>query len=334
MAQQQEQVDVAPKQEGSRWRFTRPSSEEVATWFTSVPLDDDMNHSDFVSGVVLIPATETVKYQTRTGTAERKEMTFTPYMRVDTRIAYFHKLAEAKKLIPVIEPVAVPQVTSGAGKNDHMPEGYWWHVIGTETQNTKFLCCTMRVALYREEDYFSLDRPEEVKGSSRPLRPVRFGVSTKQIKGLADDNMLAKAETGAIGRALGVAGILVVGTGIATAEDMAEMGSSPLVGAPTLPEIEEAESDEQLNERLLALQTKMQQDVPEKWSEFSAWWTERKGAEGWSTLYDAPYEARRGMATRMEGMIETGIENRKNTVAEPAQDDSPEQEPKGDTAAT
>lgn len=36
-----------------------------------------------------------------------------------------------------------------------------------------------------------------------------------------------KAETGAIGRALGVAGILVVGTGIATAEDMQEALSAP-----------------------------------------------------------------------------------------------------------
>lgn len=299
----QQQQEVPAVREGSRWRFGRPTGDEVAAWFrTSVPLDEGMKHEDFVSGVVLIPAAEKVKKQkpNRQGTEEVYELTHTPYVRIDTRVAYFHKLADALKLIVVIEAVQVPRVGEGAYKNDNMPDGFWWHiVVNGEGQHIRYLCCTQRVALYKPEHYF-ID-------TDTPLaRPVRAGVSTKQVLGGADINGLAKAETGAIGRALGVAGILVVGTGIATAEDMQDERDTPQALADAaLPVDEPLESSEAVNERILALQEEMKSDAPEAWSEFSAWWTDRSQAEGWPRLNAAPIEVRRGMVTRMAEMLHT-----------------------------
>lgn len=299
----QQQQEVPAIREGSRWRFGKPTSDEVASWFkTSVPLDEGMKHEDFVSGVVLIPAAEKVKKQKRdrTGTVEVFELTHTPYVRIDTRVAYFHKLAAALKLIAVIEAVHVPLVSEGAYKNDNMPDGFWWHIIvNGEGQHIRYLCCTQRVALYKPEHYF-ID-------TDTPLaRPVRSGVSTKQVLGGADINGLAKAETGAIGRALGVAGILVVGTGIATAEDMQDERETPqALAQAALPVDEPPETPEAVNERILALQEQMKAEAPEAWTEFSAWWKDRSQAEGWSTLNSAPIEVRRGMVTRMSEMLHT-----------------------------
>lgn len=300
--------EVQPVQEGSRWRYAKPSSEEVGAWFGTVPIDEGLDHKEFVSGVVVIPAAEKVKTPKADGrgTEEKSEATFTPYMRVDTRVAYFHKLAAARDLIAVIEPVEVPRIQSGDLMNVHMPPGYWWHIVMGESRPLKYLCCTMRVALYREADYFDdlvVERASGLK-SHRELKPVRFGVSTKQVHGGADLNGLAKAETGAIGRALGVAGILVVGTGIATAEDMAELGDRTQAAAE-LPASVEPETSEALNERLIGLQSTLR-PYAEQWSAFSAWWQERAREAGWRNLSDAPLEVRRGMVTRMQEAIAEG----------------------------
>lgn len=308
MADAAEQAPDAVR-EGSRWRFARPSGEEVAEWFKTQPLDAELAHEDFIAGVVLIPATEKVKRQVRArngawGTTDSYELTYTPYVRVDTRVRYFHALAQALDLIAVIEPVPVPQVGGGPLANVHMPEGYWWYVTGGGNDASRYLCCTMRAALYKPEDYFEAAEATNA-GSAKKLQPVRFGVSTKQVKPV-DDNALAKAETGAIGRALGVAGILVIGTGIATAEDMAEAtGQEGIAAVPALPEAstEAPESEEALNARCLALQATLQADNPEGWAKFAAWWQERRTREGWGTLTDAPVEVRRGVATRMEELL-------------------------------
>lgn len=296
---------IVPVREGSRWRYARPTSDEVGAWFADVPLDDGMDPSKYVSGVVLIPALEKVKRQVpgRTegtlGTVDVYELTHTPYVRVDTRIAYFRALAAKLELIAVIEAVPVPRITSGPLANEHMPNGYWWYSIG----NKPYLCCTMLTALYRPDDYFG-ESEETNGGRPRKIKPVRFGISTKQVNP-SDENALAKAETGATGRALGVAGILVVGTGIATAEDMQERGPQPIEGgAVELPEAGAApESDEALNERCLALQTRLQRERPEAWAQFAAWWQERRTAEHWGTLSDAPAEVRRGVAERLNGLL-------------------------------
>ncbi len=287
--------------EGSRWRHARPSAEEVAEWFKSVRLDDGMDHADYVSGVVLIPTNEKVKKQTDAGMEEVWEMTWTPYVRVDTRIAYFRRLAELRGLIAVIGPVQVPRSDKPAFENLHMPDGFWFCVMGSGVAAQRFLCCTMRVALYDKRDYLGGD-----------ALPLRLGEATKAVSGSPVDswgkpelNGLAKAETSAVGRALGMAGILVVGTGVASADDMAELGQ-PQPAGPTLPE-PEGETSEQLNEKLLSLQAELKPHE-EQWRSFAAWWQERQTAAGWKSLNDAPLEVRRGMATKMEGLIQEALE--------------------------
>lgn len=319
--QPQQAIPDKPQQEGSRWRYHRPTSDEVAAWFKTVPLDEGMEHTDFIAGVVLIPASEKVKHVTDRGTSEVWEQTYTPYVRVDTRVTYFRKLAEKLGLIAVVEPVQVPRSEQAAFDNRHMPDGFWWHVAGAKEQAQRFLCCTMRVALYEKEAWLAsapktLVRDGSTTTTSAPVVPLREGVGTKQVTGTPDINGLAKAETGAIGRALGVAGILIVGTGIATAEDMTDLRDQPQQGQATLPEAVPEETAEQLNERLVALDARLR-DHPEQRASFLAWWKERSEANGWTQLDDAPVEVRRGMATKMQVLLDEA----------PPQDSSPAEEP-------
>jgi hypothetical protein len=274
-----------------------------------------MQHEDFVNGVTIIPASEKVKKQVerngRIGTEDVYEMTYTPYVRVDTRIVYFRKLAALTDKVAVIEPVSVPQIDDKDSPfyNANMPAGFFWHVVRGEGQNfVRFLCCTMRVALYETEAWHSstgheVQLPDGKKDwtEERP-RPSREGVATKQVLATTSDvNALAKAETGAIGRALGMAGILIVGTGVATFEDMAELRGTAEEAPIELPEAAQGqETAEQVRERLPMLAGELQARDPEAWSKFSAWWTERSKEGGWSKPDDAPLEVRRGMIRRLE----------------------------------
>lgn len=321
-------VPTEPVQEGSRWRYKKPSGEEVGAWFATQPLDEGMSHADFVSGVVIIPASEKVKVQVernnRAATEDAYEMTYTPYVRVDTRISYFRKLAAQRSQIAVIEPVTVPRMDRGEAYNLNLPEGFWWHIVKTgeaASAFVRYLCCTMRVALYREEDYFADPTVAHSSGlkSHREIKPLREGRATKQVVAKGDDmNALAKAETGAVGRSLGMAGILVIGTGLATAEDMAELRGGTEAAAPVLPEAAQggAETPEEVNARLIELQGEMTSQAPDKWAEFSAWWTERQQQEGWRTLNDAPLEVRRGMVRRMEVLLAEGRQADSSPAAE------------------
>lgn len=323
------QIPDGPVREGSRWRHHKPTADEVAAWFKAQPIDEGMEHEDYVGGVVIIPASEKVKAARADGrgTEERYEQTFTPYVRVDTRVTYFRNLAELRGYIAVIEPVAVPRIEEGQHANKHMPDGFWWHVVATDQAQVRYLCCTMRVALYDKEAWTSgaefVSKAEQQTHSTELNlpRPLREGVATKQVAGGTDMNGLAKAETGAIGRALGVAGILVVGSGIATAEDMAELRDAPEATGAALPEAgAPEETSEALNARLLGLQERLK-TFPEAWTGFCAWWKERSQEGGWSSLNDAPIEVRRGMAGRMEQLIGIGIEEATRRSL-PAQDSS------------
>ena len=301
-----------PVQEGARWRWHRPSSEAVAAWFASQPLDEGMDHEHYVGGVVLIPQNEKVRY-TRPdgGLVERYEQVFTPYVQIGTRVAYARRLAEHRGLIYVSEPVSVPRSANPASDyfNGNMEEGLWWHVVaGGDGQRRRYLCGTWSVALYEPTSYAAKVRGE------KPL-PIISGRGTKQVDGGFDVNGIAKAQTGAIGRALGVAGILTVGTGIATAEDMQEFSGPPAQASPAgaqLPaptEIAEGpppepldpvEALDALRSRALALQAQMQERSGEEWREFVAWWQERSKEGGWKELSDVPYEALKGIVARME----------------------------------
>lgn len=299
-----------PVQEGARWRYHRPTSAAVAEWFATQPLDEGMEHQHYVGGVVLIPANEKVRYTRPDGSQlERYEQTFTPYVQIGTRVGYFRRLAEHRELIPVIEPAPVPRSTNPQSPyfNGNMEEGLWWHLVaGADGKAIRYLCATAQVGLYDKQSYAARLRRE-------PVMPLISGRGTKQVGGGPDENMIAKAQTGAVGRALGVAGILVVGTGIATAEDMQEFvgyaGTTVQPSLPTVPSeiangepppVDPAAQLDQLRSRALALQTELQERSPEAWQEFLAWWQERKRAEGWEGLESVPYEALKGVIARLE----------------------------------
>ena len=103
---------------GSRWLYAHPEEQDVKTWFDGQRLHPGMDHEPYYGGIVVIGAQEKVKqtFQNAAGAwlvREAERMTFTPYVKVDTRIAYFHDLVaqlcgeQAFSYIGVIEPVPV-----------------------------------------------------------------------------------------------------------------------------------------------------------------------------------------------------------------------------------
>ena len=316
-------VPDEPQQEGSRWRWHKPSSEAVAHWFTSVPLDEGMRHEDYVGGVVIIPQTEKVKHQLQDGMHERYEQVFTPYVQIGTRVGYSRRLAEHRGLRLRIAPEVVPRTLNPGSPyfNGNFPDGLWWHVIVGDIGATRYLCATYSVQMFEPQEYARRLRGELAM-------PVLEGSGTKQVAGGADPNGLMRAQTGAIGRALGVAGILVIGTGIATAEDMQEYIAAPTATpdqallppseiAPGAPPAEAEDSDEaltQLRARAVALQARMQEETPLAERAFMAWWQERRIHEGWESLGDVPLEALRGVVTRMETLHAEALANEQTGV--------------------
>lgn len=305
-----------PVQEGARWRWHRPSGEQVAAWWATQPLDDGMQHEHYIGGVVLIPQSEKVRYTMPDGgSQERYEQVFTPYVQIGTRVGYARRLAEHRGLVYHTEAADVPRSTNPQSPyfNGNMPPGLWWHIVAdADGKALRYLCATTNVGLYEPQSYTA-------KLSGRTALPALGGQGTKQVGGGPDMNQIAKAQTGAIGRALGVAGILVIGTGIATAEDMMELpgyGSTPvgpeqaqLPAIPTeiptgeIPPVDPAAQLDQLRSRAMALQTQLQERSPDAWKEFLAWFTERRQAEGWDGLDTIPFEGLKGVVSRMERQL-------------------------------
>jgi len=306
-------VPETPQAEGGRWRFHRPTSDQVAAWFATQPLDEGMAHDQYIGGVVLIPQSEKVRY-TRSdgGTSERHEQVFIPYVSIGTRVGYARRLGEHRGLIYHTEPAEVPRSTRPDSPyfNGNMPPGLWWHIVADgDGKALRYLCATTNVGLYEPQSFAAKLRKE-------PVMPLVGGQGTKQVGGGPDPNQIAKAQTGAIGRALGVAGILVIGTGIATSEDMMEL---PGYGATSVspeqaqlpaipseiatgepPPVDPTAQLDQLRSRALALQTQLQEQSGDAWTEFVNWWNERRKAEGWANLDSVPFESLKGVVAKME----------------------------------
>lgn len=247
-------------QEGSRWVNVRPSGDEVAKWFTdNVPMHEGMEPGPFLTGVTLIPAK--AKEDEITGfrdngspiLEERQNLYFVPYIKVETRIAYFWRyMALNPDWLGVIEPV---------GGDPNMPPGFSIaEVEALDGKVTRFLNCSMQVRVLKRDtvkatrkfiEYVTHEEFDTFGSAGGPRTQTAVEVSiegepifvsppaTKQVNLLGrygpDENAKMKAETGAIGRALGFAGILVApGSGVATAEDMQDaMAASARVPAGT-----------------------------------------------------------------------------------------------------
>jgi len=290
-------ISIRKGREGSRWWNERPSSEDVANWFKEVPLHDGMEAERYISGIVLIPQkmkTDEIDGENADGSVKIREgvrnMTYTPYPKVETRVQYFHDLmAKNPNWMGVIEPV-------GGGENG-LPPGFSARIVKNGDSETRFVSCTMQVRVYDRE---SFEERVVNNGRSEPtvLRTGKTIVSAPpatKLVGLLDyyhkpdPFAMMKAETGAVGRALGMAGMLVVpGAGVATAEDMHEasaMEGRPAPAEPsstgaTLPETPPATATKpegdalmaQANEALNALRA----DFPGAFEEFKQWCAGRK----------------------------------------------------------
>lgn len=346
--------DLEVVQEGSRWRHGPPSPGELGAWFKEQPLHPGMagDHERYMGGLVLISSKEKVS-RTRVannGAAyvhEDEEVVYTPYVRVDTRIAYFRDyVANHRDWIAEIKPVPAHVIADPTSPyfNAHIADrGFAVHPISVNNRTTFYVVCTMEVAVYEQESWASRVKGQEVK-------PILQGIGTKQVamtrsygnnanSAYADDNCLMKAETGAVGRALGFLGMLVVGTGVATAEDVqeatTEQGASvstpdaklpPVVnreGEPVqaaaapvqaieaaVPEVEDpGAADEALRAQALTLQKEMQEQFPATWEAFMEWWRDRSFG-GLATLTGP---ALRGAVMKLERDLDAA----KNAPPEP-----------------
>lgn len=249
--------NVRVGKEGNRWYNERPKGEDIADWFsTAVEIPEGLKPENYVAGVVLIPGTE--KANEPWGFNERglpmwqevENLVFTPYMKVETRVQYFHDLMalHAEDWLGVIEPI---EPEDKAGK---LPPGFSRIIVAdTKEGNIPFVTCTMKVTVYKRSSVETQSRLDtrtgilHTKTTGETL--IDPAPATKMVPLLnrwksADVHALEKAETGAVGRALGMAGMLVIpGTGIATAEDMQqalgqEVASGVEAGAETAPAAE------------------------------------------------------------------------------------------------
>lgn len=254
--------------EGARWYNARPTPAEVAEWFSTVPLHDKMNHADYVAGISLIQTTEEVTAiigYTGDGVAMTQrvpEIVFTPYPRVETRLAYFWNYVAT---LPGHRGIIEPGKLHGTPPASELPEGFFIVALPqTGGEIIYMIGRSMRVRIEDSRTYNIAEYPSEAK--TVPMR-LEYGA--------IDEHAFAKASTGAIGRALGAAGMLVLpGTGIATAEDMLafQEGRPPRTPDPTQGAAVKA-TPEAVKERLAGVLAQLLQS--DQRENLTDWWNAR-----------------------------------------------------------
>lgn len=312
--------------EGGRWINKRPSGEEVADWFTGeVFIHEGLDASNYVSGVTLIQAIEKSKDVGGVGPdgdpvlVDVSNIAHVPYMRVDTRIRYWHDLMalHAEEWVGVIEATPAAQLTEAGYFNAHLPPGFFRLPVPlADGKVANFVACSMRCRIFKR-DGFEVRRHHEPGGK---VENVYHGeivldapAGTKAVNLLGkwgeDENALMKAETGAIGRALGMAGMLVLGGGIATAEDVQEARESEhITGAAAgaeaaMPPAVEAPPDEAaMRQRVTELVDTLKEADPTKLEEFRSWAKERK----FPAFTDCNATQLKGCITKLERHLGVG----------------------------
>lgn len=346
---EQEQEQAQPEEddgrEGARWINRKPTSAQFGAWFDkNVSIAQGLEAGDYIGGIVLIPALSTGVKRVKSvqnGVPvidEISELAYIPYAKVETRVKYFWDLMQvnSERWIGVIEPVE--QRTPPTGSDgmralaDSLPKGF--SVVSVPwTQNNQpvfshYVVANYHVAVYERDNYADVI-------AGKPSLPIRQGFGTKQVplsRKYPDDDALMKAETGAIGRALGVAGIFVIpGSGVATAEDMLEgAGAAPTAAqapgegaqGPVLPPAAEAPktAPEQVEETRESLVKKLAETVQEL-QEFPAGvtqWTEFLQQRQLRRIEDAADPVLKGLVKKAEKILEDHKQHRE-------QNPSPEQ---------
>lgn len=224
-------------QEGSRWFNAPPTGKELADWFEkNVQVHDKLDSDHYVQGITMIPNTDKAKTVVGWDAASKapviesiENLVFTPYAKVETRIKYFNDLMAqmAEEWLGVIEPVTPTTAPPG-----YLTPGFFPFSVNAGEKGTyRYIACSMKVTVFKRD---TVEWKEWRNTQTGQLERRRIGETiidaapgTKMVPMMGrydpDPSSLMKAETGAIGRALGMAGMLVIpGTGVATAEDMQE----------------------------------------------------------------------------------------------------------------
>lgn len=291
-------------QEGSRWYNAPPTGPELSKWFNeNVELHEGLKAKPYIPGVTMIPATEKAKtvtgWQGNTPIIQQIEnLVFVPYAKVETRVKYFHDLMALKESewVGVIEPV------EGEFQSKKLPPGFFAFPVATDKGVVNYVCCSMKVTVFERGNLEWREITNRRTGETERVRVgktiIDAAPATKMIPTLgrwgADDFSLMKAETGAVGRALGMAGMLVIpGTGIATAEDMQEASAMEGRTTPSLPEDGEqaeappvkdeaaasAEELTDLRQQAALLLNTIKAEFPPLFAEFLEWAKGRKIGE-------------------------------------------------------
>lgn len=321
-------TDTEPRKgrEGSRWYNERPSADDFAEWFRTVPIHEGLDHAEFISGITMIAQTEKSNEVVGFDSSnlpiiqEMKNMVYVPYAKVDTRVAYFWRyLSLNPDWLGVIEPVTYPGQLSN---NYSLPPGFFGHVQSHGEKKTAYVGCSMQVKVFDRETVNEREITETGPDGKPWRRRVLEGKlvfsaapGTKIVatagKWEADHFSMMKAETGAVGRALGMAGMLVIpGSGVATAEDMQEaqapVGAAPSAGA-TLPpsviadDVADQETDPVfLRNRIATLLTRLGADHPAALEQFQTWSRER-GFTSVDSLSDAQVK---GVVKKLEKALD------------------------------
>lgn len=275
-------LDTVSRHIGSRWYGDAPTGAEVAEWFEgNVALHEGLEHDRYVQGVTMISQSEKGPEIRDDRIVEVQRLVHVPYIKVETRVAYFWDLMLEKGCLGVIEPVDVPRVEASGINNSNLPKGFFRIPVPViqngQPGHVHFIACSMKVTVYEPD----------IRSGGRGRVVMDPPPATKQIAmidrwGKPDPYALMKAETGAVGRALGMAGMLVLpGSGVATAEDMQEMQAATGAGAsadeaqlPAGTEGTAADAPESLADMI----SRLQSAAPKLYQELEEWAAERKPA--------------------------------------------------------
>jgi hypothetical protein len=330
MADEQEQT-IRKGREGSRWINERPTGEDVADWFEkNVELPDGLEHKHYLPGIVLIPQNEKSKEVIgfNDGMPVQKEVenrVYIPYAKVETRVKMFWDyMALHEDWFGVIEPVEVE-----GGKSKGYPPGYFSMTVEqTKSSDTSppsssaARCGSASTSASSVKDETSSTRATGVIAQLTFRRTGKLILdappATKMVAALnrygeADQFAMMKAETGAIGRALGLAGMLVIpGSGVASAEDMQEagIGDQPVAAPP--PEAAQAPQAQQMSQEEITGElrreaaagiAKLRESNPDEYKKFTDWTRQR----GIGKLDELEATALRGLTTKIKKHLEAAL---------------------------
>jgi hypothetical protein len=285
---------------GSRWLHKEPSGDEVASWFVqNAPVHEGLEPERYVGGVTLIPAKMKPKVVAENGAIVdgSEQLVYTPYVKVETRVAYFWDLMQLHpEWVGAVEEVPAEKLKAAGMTNIHLPPGFFrMPMLKADGKTVEYIGQSVRVKVYRADtlqwvDQWASNRKTRVLEGVPVMAP---SPGTKVVPVLnkygEDPFAVMKAETGALGRALGMAGMLVVpGSGVATAEDIQEAMERPGGVGANLPgdpadfadQAEGATAAQtpaaDLKARAEELLRQLGEEHPGKLEEVQAWAKERK----------------------------------------------------------